>query len=98
MRALGLQALEGEAAGERKVLKLGAQGWRLGCVFLGGVKLACAPRLSVGDGRARVAGGSLTCGCLEWAFGLGLRAFFENAKAGSARNCYRLRWSVFPLP
>lgn len=91
------RGLAGEGAGERRVPKLGTQGWRLRRVCLGGVKLACALRLSVGDGLARVVGSSLSCGCQEWIFRLGLCALFESAKEESARNCYRLHWSVFPL-
>lgn len=39
---------------ERRVAKLGLRGWRLCRACLGGVKLACARRSRVGDGRARV--------------------------------------------
>lgn len=39
--AAGLQAVEGEGAGEESP-KLGPQGWRLGRMCLGDVKLACA--------------------------------------------------------
>lgn len=89
-RALGRGlARRGRGGAGEESPKLGPRGWRLGRVCLGGMKLACALRLRVGDGRAWVARCSRTTGRQDGGFGPGLTCPSRRRRGGSARSCSR---------